>query len=63
MKNLRRRDRTTWTIDPDHESESLMDKAITRICGKTGNRRGVRTRIILDALKMHLATMKGKREA
>ena len=54
--------RETWTIEPDDDVKSLMDKAITRKVGKGGSSRGLRTRIIEEALRAQLANLRGKRE-
>lgn len=55
-------ERKIWTLEPDRDVESLMDKAITARCGKNGNRRGQRTAIIQEALRAYLTKFRGKRE-
>lgn len=56
--------RETWTIEPDEDVKSLVSKEITRRAGKDKrNHRGVRTRILNDAIRSYLASLAGKREA
>ena len=43
--------RITWTVEPDHDVESLVDKRMTQMVGKRGNKRGLRTRIVNEAPK------------
>lgn len=55
--------RETWTIEPDDDVKSLVSKEITRRAGRNKkNQRGVRTRIINDAIRNLLASLSGKRE-
>jgi len=56
--------RETWTIEPDEDVKSLVSKEIARIAGKNKARhRGLRTKIINEALRKVLASLSGKREA
>ena len=55
--------RETWTVEPEADVRSLVRKEMNRMVGRSGNKRGLRTRIIHDALRAHLAGLKGKREA
>jgi hypothetical protein len=55
--------RITWTLEPDPDVASLVDKRITEMAGKHGNKRGLRTRIINEALRNALSYLLGKREA
>lgn len=54
--------RITWTVEPDADVTSLVDKRITEMAGKRGSKRGLRTRIVNEALRNHLAYLLGKRE-
>lgn len=54
--------RITWTVEPDADVASLLDKRMTQIVGKRGNKRGLRTKIINEAVRNHLAYLSGKRE-
>lgn len=57
--------RVIWTFVPTKESQSLIAKAITRVCGKAATdaqKHGVRTRLINEALILQHANLRGKRE-
>ena len=54
--------RITWTVEPARDVESLVDKRMTQMVGKNGNKRGLRTRILNEAVRHHLAYLHGKRE-
>ena len=54
--------RITWTVEPDPDVASLVDKRVTQMAGKRGNKRGLRTRILNEAVRNHLAYLLGKRE-
>ena len=54
--------RITWTLEPDRDVESLVDKRITEMVGKHGNKRGLRTRILNEAVRQQLAYLHSKRE-
>lgn len=55
--------RITWTVEPAPDVASLMAKRITQMAGKHGNQRGLRTRILNEALRNQLSYLTGKREA
>ncbi len=55
--------RETWTFEPSKEVKSLVKKEMTRRVGCGRNTRGVRTKILNDALGAFLFALKGKREA
>lgn len=54
--------RTTWTFEPDGDVKSLMKKAINAVCGRDGHKRGKRTKLINEALRIHFSRHRGKRE-
>ncbi len=54
--------RITWTVEPDRDVSSLVDKRITQMAGKHGNKRGLRTRILNEAVRNQLSYLAGKRE-
>ena len=54
--------RITWTVEPARDVESLLDKRMTQMVGKRGNKRGLRTRIVNEAVRYYLANLQGKRE-
>ena len=55
--------RITWTVEPDEDVESLVGKRITEIVGVKGNPRGLRSKIVNEAVRNHLAYLAGKRES
>jgi hypothetical protein len=55
--------RITWTVEPAADVVSLVNKRITEMAGKHGNKRGLRTRIVNEALRNALSYLQGKREA
>lgn len=54
--------RETWTFEPSEEVRSLVNKEMNRRAGKHGEKRGLRTKILNDALESFLFSLKGKRE-
>ena len=55
--------RETWTFEPSEEAKSLLAKAINKRAGRGGETRGLRTRILNEAIADFLAAHSGKREA
>ena len=57
--------RIIWTFEPDRDVKSLMGKAIKR-AGKKSKKsnpyHGLKTRFINEAVRLHLAGLRGKRE-
>lgn len=56
------RKRKTWTFEPDADVKSLMAKALNAEVGRRGRKRGLRSRILNDAVRAALAHLAGKRE-
>ena len=54
--------RETWTFEPSEEAKSLLAKAINKRAGRGGETRGLRTRILNEAIAALLDGYKGKRE-
>lgn len=54
--------RITWTVDPTPRDISLMEKYMNRLRGKNGERRGLRTKIVLEAFRLHARHLRGKRD-
>jgi len=54
--------RVTWTIEPAEDVKSLVGKAINALAGREGRKRGLRTKLINEAVRSHLACFRGKRE-
>ena len=54
--------RATWTFEPDRDVRSLVSKAMNRIVGRKGGRRGLLTRLLNEAVRGHFASLAGKRE-
>ena len=60
--------RESWTVRPEADVASLMKKAINRLVrramrqGVKLERRGLRSRLLNEALRAQLADLKGKRE-
>jgi hypothetical protein len=54
--------RETWTFEPSQEAKSLLQKEMNRRAGRGGEKRGLRTKILNDALVAFLFSLKGKRE-
>lgn len=54
--------RVTWTIEPAGDVKSLVSKAINAVAGRKGQKRGLRTKLINEAVRSHLAHLRGKRE-
>jgi hypothetical protein len=58
----------TWTIRPDRDVRSLMSKAINqtlRLARQRGiklEKRGLRTRLLNEAIRAQYASLRGKRE-
>jgi hypothetical protein len=63
MKTRARR-RAKWSYKPEHDVESLVKKAVNRLAQKLHqkNKTGLRSQIINEALRAHLAALAGKRE-
>ena len=55
--------RITWTVEPAPDVESLMRKRITERAGTKGTKRGLRTLILNECVRNHLAYLNGKRES
>lgn len=55
--------RTTWTFEPTAEVSSLLSKQMTKLVGRGGNRRGLRTRLINEVLSQAFKSNFGKRES
>jgi hypothetical protein len=55
--------RVTWTIEPEADVQSLVSKQLNRLAGRNGRRRGLRTRILNEAVRAYLAGLQGKRDA
>ena len=54
--------RITWTFEPDADVQSLLAKEMTRLRGRNGKKRGLRTTLINDALREMFKANRGKRE-
>jgi hypothetical protein len=54
--------RITWTFEPDEDVRSLVSKAMNQLAGRKGDKRGMRTKIICEAVRQHLTNLRGKRE-
>ena len=60
--------RETWTIQPEADVASLMRKAINEAVREAGarglkaGRRGLRTRLLNEAVRAHYERLRGKRE-
>ncbi len=61
--NKARPPRETWTFEPDEITKSLMRKAMNRHAGKDANKRGLRTKLLNEAVCKFYASLAGKREA
>lgn len=63
MKTKTKKDRTTWTFQPDPAVVSLVEKAIVDQFGKAAlKQRGLRTRLVNEGLTAAFAHFAGKRE-
>ena len=54
--------RVTWTIEPTGDVKSLVRKAMNAIAGRKGRKRGLRTKLVNEAVRAHFAHLRGKRE-
>ncbi|HZV33172.1 MAG TPA: hypothetical protein VFB72_01245 [Verrucomicrobiae bacterium] len=59
---MARKKRLTITFQPDKDAQSLLSKELNRIAGVNGEKHGLRSRLINEAIRLAFNRNKGKRE-
>jgi hypothetical protein len=65
-RKTNRTKRVIWTFVPTAENQSFLRKAMTRVVGRSATRdqkKGLKSRLINEALRLQWAHLSGKREA